>query len=438
MEKISGCLLLISIAVSLFLVTGCGGEEQAASPGPVEAVQTSQESSGEITLVYWRHHYTPEKIAIDKLIAEYEAQNPGVKIVFNTLSYDTYVSKLVASIAAGEGPDIINIHNSWAYQYVKSGLLTPVPPEIMTTADIERDFFPLLSSFKKYDSYYGLAIGASNLALYYNTKLFREAGLDPDRPPQTWEEMMESAAKITRHDEHGRLQVAGAAIGQPQGQAWNYLTDCLIPQNDCGSLDSDENHVLWDSRSGYEAMEYMMGFCKNNYYSYMFLPPYEAFRLGRAGMLIDGSWAISQLKRDTPPDFEYRIAPIPHHKKQVVYGTYWANCVTKKATGRARLEAWKFVKFITSKETMLKWVDWVGELPMRQEAAMDPELRKKYPQLSAFLDQMPYTYASLKKDEGRYKQEIELAIERVLLLHYTPEQSISQAAQEINRMLAAN
>jgi len=395
-----------------------------------------RDEAGKIVLEYWRHHYGPEQKATEGFIRDFEAANPQVRIRFVSIPYNTYVSKIVSSLAAGAGPDIINIHNSWAYSYIKGGNIQPVPTEMLSTEQIERDYFPLISSFRMGESYYGLPIGGGNLGLFYNVRLFREAGLDPDKPPATWDELAECAKRLTRW-ENGGLTRSGAAIGFPAKQGWNYLVEGLFRQNGSGVVNEAGTEVLWDCEAGLEAFEFYTNFItKWEVYTYEFLRAYDALRTEHAAMVIGGSWAVGKLKVEAP-DLPYRIAVLPRGRHgRANYGTYWANCVTHKAQGERAEAAWRFVRFITAPAQVRRWADEVGEIPMLRSVAEDPEFVSRRPLLAPFVEQMGYSYSSLKKDEAKYKSAIVEAVERVVLKGDDPGKALHEAAQTVNRMLA--
>jgi len=425
-QKIIYLILLVSI---VFLWSCSSSHTRISTP--------SKFSNKKLELIYWRHYSSLEKEAITNLIKKYEEKNPDIKIHLVTMPYDTYVNKLVTTLAAGKGPHIVNLHNSWAYNYIKSGLLLPVDKEIISYKEIEEDFFPAINSFRKYGLYYGLPIGIGNLALYYNVNLFEKAELSPDSPPETWQDLLNYAKKLTVRDKKtGRILIAGADLGHPgSGQGWNYLVDSLFPQNDAKIINEEGTKVLWNSKNGIEAFKFYTDFItKYKVNSYLFPSPYFAFRLGRLGMLVEGTWLIKSLKKDIRK-FKWRVAKLPYNKFKAVYGSFWANCVTKRANKKQAKEAWKFIKYLSSTESMEYWADKVGELPVRKSVAQNKNFIQLHPELKPFIEQLPYTNSSLKKNEATYRLAITTAIERVVLMGYPPEKALNIAAEEINKML---
>ena len=106
-------LLAVLALSALAVLPSCRGEGRAErSHDPNKTVVT-----------YWRHHNQAELAALEKVIKAFEKEHPDIEIDLKVFPFGVYETKLVATLAAGKGPDIINIHNSWAYGYVTSGLV---------------------------------------------------------------------------------------------------------------------------------------------------------------------------------------------------------------------------------------------------------------------------------------------------------------------------
>lgn len=408
--------------------------------GATRASAVIPPDQGKVVVTYWRHHYEPEKKAMDQLIARFERENPSIDIQFQTFPYDVYKTKVVATLASGNGPDIVNIHNSWVYGYAKAGLIETVPAEVLSPADAREKFFPLLSSFEYDKRLFGLPIGAGNLALFYNRKHFLKAGLDPSRPPRTWSELEAYARKLTIRDKHGRILQAGASLGLPVGSLWNYFVEGVLRQAGADIIRDDLKAVAWNSPAGVRALEWYTGFIERiGANSLLFPGPDDAFRLELSSMMVEGPWMISHFQ-NIAPNLEFEIAPLPASDKglKATYGTAWGNSVTRRASPAARAAAWKFLAFVTRYENMKLWTEATGELPVRREVLSDAPFVAKIGRLQPFLEQMPYSYFSVKKNENEYQLHVQEAIYEILFNKRKPAWALNQAAGRINTMLTGN
>jgi len=391
-----------------------------------------------IELTYWRHNSPSELKAIKKLIVDFEKENSDIKIILRTFPYSVYTTKLVATLSTGEGPDIINIHNSWAYGYIKAGLIVPIPEETISKRELKNEFFPMLSSFSQHGLYYGLPIGATNLALFYNRRLFREAGLSDSNPPKTWEELKTMATKLTKYDRSGRIIQSGAAIGLADGQGWNYFTEAVLRQAGVAVITKDMKSVGWNTPEGIAAFEWFVNFStKDRIYSHLLPGEYDCFRLELAAMMISGSFKIGELAKDCPK-LDYGVVPLPAGLKgKASFGSMWGNCVTRVSSPSSQVAAWKFIAFLGKYETQKFWSHSTGELPMRRAILRDNTFRKEHPDYEPFLIQLPYSYSSVKKDEGAYKRAIVEAVEQTVYNDMDARTALGQAAKSINKMLSS-
>lgn len=430
--QVRGFVFEVWIALLLLGAGACGpAPDPGGTPGETP-------SDGRITVSYWRHHAEPELRALEEMIQGFEAQHPSIRIDLRSFPYSVYRTKLLATLNAGQGPDIINIHNSWAYGYIASGLIVPVPDGLFADGELASAFFPLARSFAHEGVYYAVPLGASNLGLFYNRRLFREAGLDPDRPPRTWSELRAMALRLTRRDRNGRLLQAGASIGSAHGQGWNYFVEGVLRQHGVRLLADDQRSVRWNDERGVAALRWFTGFMKGEaaVNSVMFPGAGDAFRLGLSAMTIDGSWRIGVLARTAPNlDYDTAVVPASDGGFRATYGTAWGNAVTGKSSDPVREAAWKLIEFLASYPNMKLWSRHTGELPMRRRAATDPNFRARAGKLIPFLDQMTYSHASLKKDEAVYKAAIVEAVDRVLLRDVDPETALAAAATRVDAML---
>ena len=443
-NPVAGFLVVLLAVFPLLYSCGPAGESGSGTGNGAA-------SDGQVTVSYWRHYAAPEKAALEKLIQRFEAENPGIHIELKTFPFAVFKTKLVATLSTGQGPDIINIHNSWAYSYIESRLIVPVPEDLFAPGELQQQFFPLAGTFSQHGAFYAVPIAGTNLALFYNKAMFREAGLSP---PRTWTELDSSARKLARRDARGRLIRAGASLGSGEGQGWNHFVDGVLPQAGVTLLSGNQRQVEWNTPQGVEALTWYTSFRKGEDApnSVLFPKAEDAFRLGLSAMIVDGAWRIGGLASDAP-DLEYGTAPVPASDAGVraTYGTVWGNAVTRRAPAPVAEAAWKFIRFLASYQNMKFWSRCTGELPLRRRVLEDraflqaaepaegqgecPWTPERVQLLLPFFDQMAYTDASLKKDEAVYKAAILHAIDEVVLKDVPPREALDTAAKKVNPML---
>jgi multiple sugar transport system substrate-binding protein len=226
----------------------------------------------------------------------------------------------------------------------------------------------------------------SKPALYYNTKMFKEAGLDPNKPPATFDELLAYAQKLTKRDAAGNPTRAGITlrlVGQGSGVAekfWYVLYamggDPLIQTK------SGKWHNNYDNDAGRAAMKFYIDAVHKYKVDDQKLPrDTNAFVSEQAAMHMREADVIGTLK-EKGPKVEYMTAPVPRGPKRWGGMTQpWSIYVSK---GKNQEAAWDFAQFLVSPPMALKLTREVGWLSLRQDVDWGP-LLKETPQYKPFV-----------------------------------------------------
>ncbi|MDY0393360.1 extracellular solute-binding protein [Virgibacillus halophilus] len=157
--------------VGMLLLTGCSKDSSSGS------------NSGKTKITYWQYTFDSKVKEMKSLIEKFEKENPDIEVVAQDFPYDQYNDKLAAAMHAGKGPDIVNLYYGWIPDYVKQDFIQPIPEDFMSNKEIEDYYIPMIQSQQIDGKYYTLPIAVRSLALFWNKELFKEAGLDPQKPP---------------------------------------------------------------------------------------------------------------------------------------------------------------------------------------------------------------------------------------------------------------
>jgi multiple sugar transport system substrate-binding protein len=426
---------ILSMALTaLILVSALSGCAKEPTKGPTKV----EDDKEVVTIEYWEYFYESKIKLIDKLIVDFQNENPNIKVVHKNFPYDSYQQKVTAAIAAKTGPDIINLYYGWLPNYVKSNTLQPLPAEQFPTATIEKEFAPMISTSKFDGKYYALPIGVRTLGLFWNKDIFKANGLDPEKPPTTLDELVEMAKKCTKVT-NGKLEIEGLTF-QPSGQLHSWYRPVLMQQFGQKPLSDDNKKVLWNaSENGYKAFEFLVNLAKkekvgeNNF----FTDDSTAFISGKAAIHIDGSYRLSGLTKEKAPNLNYGVTTLPtHNGVKKTFGSYWTNAITTNATGKKKDAAVKFLKFITSKESMTQWTKSTGEIGARTEFASDPQILKDA-NLAPFVKQLPVADSYFYIDEAADRKAIMDAIDQVLLNNVDPRKALDDATATVQKLLDA-
>ncbi len=394
-------------------------------------------SQPRVTITYWQYFFESKVKLVDQLIAQFETQNPGVKVVHEHFPYDAYNQKVASAVPAGQGPDVINLFYGWVPLYVDSGYLQPLPTDAFPPVQIERDYVPMIKASRFDGKYWALPTAVRSLALFYNADLFRTAAVV--RPPVTWDEFQGAAERMTARDDRGRITVQGFGIA-PSGQDHHLLREVLFRQWGASPYSADNRRVTYASTAGVEAFRWYTDLItKSKIGAIDFFPGAGGYRnsfmAGRAGMIVDGSFAIGAIRRGTRA--AWGIAPLPGKTVGGApsnFGSYWVHGLTTKAQGPRRDPATAFLKFLVSEGTQRLWLDAVGELPAYKRLVEDPRLAAD-PSFGPFISALPHARATFFVDEAAQRQVIVDAVNEVVLNNKPPKQALEEAAAKEQKIL---
>ena len=391
-------------------------------------------SAEKVEITYWQYFYQTKKDTINELIKEFEKDNPDITVKHETFPYENYNTKVASSVPAGVGPNVINLYYGWLPTYIDAGYLNPLPKDEFDPVNIEEEFFPLVQAAKIDGSYYALPTAVRSLALIWNKDRFREVGLDPERPPKTLDEMLEYAKILTETDKSGNITKPGMTV-ELRGQMHHWIREILIRQYNGTPYSSDNRTVTYGKQAGYDAFKFFTDLSiKHNVGKVGFLTDdVTAFKSGRVGMYIDGSFRIGTLNQ--LKNLEYGIAEIPaHNGVKSNFASFWANGITSQTKGKELEASIKFLKFLTSERAMELWLTNVGELPAKPEVALREE-NVDHPQYGPFIKGLEYAHATYFVDEVSQRQVWIDAYDMVRLQGTSVKEAVDTAAETEQKVL---
>lgn len=405
------------------IIGATAGAVMALSAGFAQAVE----------IEYWQYFYEARVKAIDILIEKFEAANPDITVKHTTFPYADYRTKVAAAIPAGEGPDVVQLFYGWLNDYVEAKLITPLPTDTFPPEMIEKEFFPMVQAMKKDGAYMALPTAVRSLALFYNTRLFEEAGIDG--PPKTLDDLIEVAKKLTKKDAAGNITQVGITTGM-NAQDHHWWREVLTRQFGADPYKDDYQTVNYNDEAGaaalkwYSELEILHGVTQAGFMD----EGQAAFKAGRAGMHIDGSFRIGALK--STRGLKWGVAELPANADGMKsnYSSYWVNGITSKAEGEKKEAALKFLSFVTSDEAMQIWLDTVGELPAKPSAGLT-DANKSDPVFGPFITGLGYAKTTKFANESGQRQVVMDAMQRILLEGQSPADAIAVAADAEQKIL---
>jgi multiple sugar transport system substrate-binding protein len=386
-----------------------------------------------VTITYWQYFYQTKVELMDELIADFEAKNPGIKVEQVHFPYENYNQKVASSVPVGTGPDVINLFYGWLPLYVKAGYLQPLPSGEFSADYFKSNFFSFVEESVKFDNqYYSVPTAVRTLAFIWNKKLFKEAGLDPERPPQNLDELLDYAKKLSKYDAQGNLIQSGLGLF-PAGQGHSWIREVLIRQFGGVPYSADGRRVSYNTPQGAAALKwYTDRIIRDRVGAPSFAPDDgAAFRIQTIAMNIDGSFRIATLK--SAEGLDWAAAELPSHNGiKSNYASFWTNSIAAGVKGDKLAASIKFLKYLASPEVQAKWLEKVGELPANPQLAAR---QGDVPFVGAFLKGLEYAHASIFVDETGQRDVFVSMVDQVVLNNMSPEAAIKEAAEKEQKII---
>lgn len=330
-------------------------------------------------LVIWGISVGPETKGQEAVIREFERRNPDIRVRLLSMGAGRMdPQKLMTSIVGNVAPDVINQDRFQISDWASRGAFRPLDDLIARDrktdklTPIPEDYYAAPWSEAVYEGQiYGIPTSADNRILYYNKGLFRAkaaelraAGLDPEKPPRTWSEVLAYSKVLTEFNKDGSLKVAGYMPNY--GNAWLYI---YAFQNNASFMSADGRTCTLYSPEAEEALNFMIkgydilrGFENAKKFESGFLgKENDAFIIGKVAMKVDGDWIINDLSRYAPQvDLKVAEPPVPDdrfHKRgrfaneKETFVTWVGGFSLAIPKGARNVEdAWRYIKFATSTE----------------------------------------------------------------------------------------
>lgn len=316
------------------------------------------DTSQRVVVEYWEKWTSAEAAAMRTIVEDFNASQDRIRVRMLTVS--RIDQKMMLATAGGVPPDVVGLWAMYLTSYVENNALMPLDRLAREAGIRESDYIPVFWQMCRQKGHlWALPSTPSVTALHWNKKLFREAGLDPEKPPRTLEQLEEFNDRLTKRRADGSLERIGH---MPQEPGWwtnemsNWFGGAVWDGGSRLLLDAQpsRDHFAWAagyaSRFGGENMNLLRGAFGN------FASPQNPFFGGQVAMVIQGVWMNNFIRQYAPRDFEYGVAPFPAPAAQKGDPVTIADCDALMIPAGARhpKEAMEFIAYTQTQPVMEK------------------------------------------------------------------------------------
>ncbi len=440
--RVGSMLSMLSLVALLAACGGGGGNTGTGTGGkgpanPLNACPKSTNTtaaspaSGQITLTVAGWSSSPaEDALVQQALNQFTQQNPDIKVNWQVIPGD-YPTKMRANVASGNVPDVFYLQPGMAQEYIKAGKLLNLSPYMARDNVPATDFYDsLMQPFTCADgTVFGIAKDWNSLGLFYNKKMFQQAGLgDPSN--WSWSDLQDAAKKLTQG------KVYGIAL-PPDTSRWG----AFLFANGGQILTSDGKQAAFNSQQGVDATTFYTSFQLNH----TGVRPGDvgagwdgdAFGKQQVAMTFEGGWMIPFMSQNFP-DVEYGIAPVPMapngKRGNLLYTNAWA------AYGGTKYPdaAWKLIRFLTAAGHQGDVLRSGFALPTVKSLENDSYFQQN-PGVAVLQQGAAYGHADFYgAADSQIHTEIGNALQSIMLGQASVQDALNKAAQNVNTWIEEN
>jgi len=336
----------------------------------VAATASATSKQQKVTITFWQTMNAQETETLTALIKTYESANPSVSIDMTTVPFDQRETKFTTAAAAGTAPDVMRAEIADVANWAARGYLTDITSRV-SAAD-RKDFLPAAFAYYNYaGKIWGLPQAPDALALLYNKKMVKAAGLNPSKPPQT---MTQLTAWCKKFGDGKGIFLRGNEAYFTQPWVWAYgggLVDIAKKQiliaNSGSRAGMTAYKTLFNSKCALPNRDFA-----NDYTNAM-----TAFKNGQVAMIVNGPWSTADVFQG--PQFKSSanlgVAPVPKGPGGKQGSPVGGNGFVISSNSKNVAAAYNFISFLTKGPAQAAFAAKNNLLPSRISSYKIPAVK---------------------------------------------------------------
>lgn len=381
---------------------------------------------------------------IDDLCAQYHEENPNITI--NPVYAGSYAdtrTKVQAAIKGGNTPDLAIMFSIDLYSLLAMDAIADIDSFCTTEEDKEwlNGFYDgFMMNSRDGETTYGVPWQRSTIVLYYNKDAFEAAGLDPEQPPATWDELYEAAQKLTI-TENGQTTQYGIQIPSDGYAYWMLQTFC-VQQNGFNLMNDTGTETYYDDERTATGLKFWKSLSENGsqpsgIVAWATTP--SDFLEGKTAMMYHTTGNLTNVKNNATFDFGVTMLP---QKESFGSPTGGGNFYIFKGVSEERQQAaFDFIRWMTDDERVAQWsidTGYVATRPSAYETERMKAYAEEFPYCLVARDQLEYGYAELSTyNQAEVQKAIDDAISYVMTDQQDVETALATAQQTADGILQA-
>ncbi|WP_077620696.1 ABC transporter substrate-binding protein [Bacillus sinesaloumensis] len=401
MKKI---MMFLALGLVLLLAACAGGEatagDSSTKTGSEKSESGSEEKNEPQVVTFWHSMGGAGQEALDGIVADFNSSQEEIQVNAEYQgTYDESLTKFNAVAGTDSAPTMIQTFEIGTMSMINSGNIVPIQELIDADGyDMSGLEENIINYYSLDGKFYSMPFNSSTPVMYYNKDAFEAAGLDPEAPPATYEEVEAAGKAIVENNS----EMKGFAL-QAYGWLWEQLLanqGALLLNNDNGRSDTP-TEIGWTEEEGKSIFEWVKRMVDDGTFANYGTNGdnmVAGFLAGDVAMFLQSSASARNVIDNAP--FEVGIAFLPHpenkEREGVVIGGASLWMIDEKPEAETKA-AWEFMKYLQTPEVQAKWHVGTGYFAINpdayeQQTVIDAHAEK--PQLKVTVEQLQATKSS--------------------------------------------
>ena len=376
---------------------------------------------------------------VDGMVADFMKENPDIAVkAIYAGNYNDARIKALAALKSGKPAQLSVMFSIDLYELIEQDAIVAFDDVVKTAEDKAwlKSFYPtLMQNGVTRGKTWGIPFQRSTIVMYYNKDAFRAAGLDPEKAPASWDELVSAGKKLTKSD-GSQWGLMIPSTGYPY-----WMFGALTMQNDQVLMNGAGNKTNFDAPATIEALQ----FWKDLGTKHKVMPKgtiewgtlRKNFLEGKTAIMWHSTGNLTVVKKKAK--FDFGVAMLPANKRRGTPTGGGNFYIFKKTTPAERTAAMKLIKFMTNPARSAEWsmkTGYMGVSPATYDTAKLKNYVKGFPYAAVARDQLKYATAELSTFQtGRVRKALDDVIQAALTGSKTPEEALKEAQATADRLL---
>ena len=374
---------------------------------------------------------------VDSIVADFEAENPDIKVnAIYSGNYDDTRVRALSALNSGDPAQLAVMFSIDAYDLIEQDLILPFDDVVSGAegANWLKSFYPALMANGNIEGKtWGIPFQRSTIVAYYNKDMFRAAGLDPESPPTSWDELISMGKALTKDGAYG---IMIPSTGYPY-----WMFQALAIQNGKEVMSSDGLTTYFDDPTVVETLE----FWKSLSSEHGVMPGgtvewgtlRQAFLEGQTAMMWHSTGNLTAVKKNA--SFDFGVAELPANVRKgspTGGGNFY---IFKDTSAEEQAAALKLIQFMTSAEQAAAWSIATGYMGVSPAAYKTDALKSytvSFPPALVARNQLEHAVAEFSTFEtARVREGLNNAIQSALTGSKSAADALGEAQAAAERLL---